>query len=349
MKKKLTLLCWTLWMATLSYAQAPFVKGESVMTYALPKTEFVIEVVSEKITEQPGQFYLYAQRYLGTTNVIKTPKSYYRFKHIRITTRTIPDPQRTYRILPKKKSPTNLIATNGLGILSGINTPPPPPLLLQKEAVAKTVDPTPTLPPPLPLVEEYMLAGSVAKMAEGAAKQIYRIRESRIDLLGGYVENIPKDGEAVKTLIAQMEIEEKKLTKLFVGSLTVETIQQTILFAPSQAAEDLPIFRFSEHSGVVAADDLSGRPIYLTLRYQPYRHIESERKKRKSKYQEVFTVIPIFAQMRLTYEGKKLYDEQVVLPQLGVLQPIPFGEIRKNSQIYVDTHTGKLKSIVETK
>lgn len=349
MKRYATTILSLILLVEISFGQTTFVKGASVITYSLPKTEFVIEVTSEKITEQPGLFYLYANRYLSTTDVITQPKTYYRFKDIKVIKRTVPDEKRTYSIIPQKKSPTNLLTTNGVGLLAGINIPPPtssPQLSPPQSKIITNAKEPQTL---LPLLEEYMMASSTTKMAEGAAKQIYRIRENRLDLLGGYTESIPKDGQAVKTLIEQMDIEEEKLTQLFVGTINKQNIKQTLLFTPTESAQNLPIFRYSEYMGVVEADDLSGDPIYLTLQYTPYRHVDDGQKKRKSKYQEVFTVIPIFATMTLTYQGKELYREDVVLPQLGITQPIPFREIKKNSQIYVDTETGKLKAIVNKK
>lgn len=43
----------------------------------------------------------------------------------------------------------------------------------------------------LSLHEAYMRAGSAAKMAESSAKQIYRIRENRIDAMADDVEYVP--------------------------------------------------------------------------------------------------------------------------------------------------------------
>ena len=46
--------------------------------------------------------------------------------------------------------------------------------------------------------EELLMAGSTAKQAEVAAKQIYRVRESRLNILTGEADNLPPDGEAMK-------------------------------------------------------------------------------------------------------------------------------------------------------
>ena len=57
--------------------------------------------------------------------------------------------------------------------------------------------------------EELLMAGSTAKQAEVAAKQIYRIRESRLNILTGEADNLPPDGEAMKLVIQQLEEQEK--------------------------------------------------------------------------------------------------------------------------------------------
>ena len=66
------------------------------------------------------------------------------------------------------------------------------------------------------------MAGSTARQAEVAAKQIYRIRESRLNILTGDADNLPPDGEAMKLVIQQLEEQEKALTNLFTGILTKE-------------------------------------------------------------------------------------------------------------------------------
>ena len=54
------------------------------------------------------------------------------------------------------------------------------------------------------------MAGSTAKQAEVAAKQIYRIRESRLNILTGEADNLPPDGEAMKLVIQQLEEARKR-------------------------------------------------------------------------------------------------------------------------------------------
>ena len=76
------------------------------------------------------------------------------------------------------------------------------------------------------------MAGSTAKQAEVAAKQIYRIRESRMNILTGDADNLPPDGEAMKLVIQQLEEQEKALTNLFTGIRTKEVSDYEVTIVP---------------------------------------------------------------------------------------------------------------------
>ena len=118
----------------------------------------------------------------------------------------------------------------------------------------------------MPLLEEQFMAGSTAKMAEGAAKMIYRIRETRLNILAGDVEHAPADGDAMRLVLDQLAEQEQRLVELFVGKSEVEHLTHTFIYTPTQSIEREVICRLSQHSGVVGKDDLSGEPIYLTLK-----------------------------------------------------------------------------------
>ena len=114
--------------------------------------------------------------------------------------------------------------------------------------------------------EELLMAGSTAKQAEVAAKQIYRIRESRLNILTGEADNLPPDGEAMKLVIQQLEEQEKALTNLFTGILTKETEHYEVSISPPRQLDKEVLFRFSKQLGIVDADDLGGTPVYMNLK-----------------------------------------------------------------------------------
>lgn len=63
------------------------------------------------------------------------------------------------------------------------------------------------------------MAGSTAKMAELVAKEIYNIRESKNALVRGQADNMPKDGEQLKIMLANLEEQEAAMTEMFSGTL----------------------------------------------------------------------------------------------------------------------------------
>lgn len=321
-------------------------EGESVLFYSLPKTEFVVNVTVELIIEKPGNFYQYSERFLATSDVITANKKYYRLKDISIEPRTVRDPERTYQITPNKKSLATHITVNDEGMLCGINVAPTKIVKESKKTITENQPYKTESQKLLPLSEEYMLAGSTAKMAEGAAKQIYRIRDNRVDLLAGDVDYMPKDGTSLRAVLAEMEAQEKQLTELFTGTTTIETATQTVIYAPTSAVNDKIIFRFSSLQGVVAADDLSGEPYYLNISYEPIKTEMPEKPKKLKKGEvEVFTVLPVSANVKFDDGDKVLFEDTLTLPQLGVLVPIPFDTMDKYSKAYVSPETGRLLSI----
>ena len=116
------------------------------------------------------------------------------------------------------------------------------------------------------LSEELLMAGSTAKQAEVAAKQIYRIRESRMNILTGDADNLPPDGEAMKLVIQQLEEQEKALTNLFTGIRAKEVSDYEVTIVPFDNLDKEVLFRFSPQLGIVDADDLGGAPVYMNLK-----------------------------------------------------------------------------------
>lgn len=76
------------------------------------------------------------------------------------------------------------------------------------------------------------MSASTVKMAEVAAKQLYRIRESRLNLVTGEVDELPADGESFKLIIQQLDEQEAALTALFMGTTQTETIVKHFDYIP---------------------------------------------------------------------------------------------------------------------
>lgn len=115
------------------------------------------------------------------------------------------------------------------------------------------------------LGEEALMATSMPKMAERAAKQIYQLREARTALITGDMNAMP-DGEAMKTMLRRIDQEEQKLVALFVGKKVSYTYHKDIVITPDEDMTYTVISRFSQREEVVDVDDMIGKPIYMTLK-----------------------------------------------------------------------------------
>ena len=109
------------------------------------------------------------------------------------------------------------------------------------------------------------MAGSVTRQAEVAARQIYKLRETRMDILSGEADNMPPDGEAMKIVLQQLTDQEQALTALFVGEKHRKTTFHETRIVPDDDLDREVLFRFSEKLGLLDPDDLGGTPIYLSL------------------------------------------------------------------------------------
>jgi hypothetical protein len=317
--------------------------GQSSLVYSLPKTKLVIEVEVEKTSQKPGVFYRYSERYLATTNVITAEKATCRLKSVSVKTVAVPDSARTFQIAPDKSSQLTHLSVNAQGILCGINVPVTPERnVMINKTIIRNNETTSNL---LPLGEEYMMAGSEAKLAEGAAKQIYRIRESRLGLLTSDVEKVPADGASMKSMLDGLDKMEKQLTELFTGSTTIEVSVQKIQLTPATALNNEVLFRLSALRGLVAADDLSGMPYYITVKPQVVAQNAADPKAKIEKA-GLYYVLPATTEISIGDGINTNFNGQFFVPQFGKIVPLPESLFKqKEIKVRIDEHTGRLLGI----
>lgn len=232
-----------------------------------------------------GELYQYSERYLGTSDVIKEDGTSYKLTDI--------DMRQNQDAV--KNNNGNI--GNGTGKGKNGNT-------RNISNISNISRKSPQLQ--APLNEETLTATNTAKKAEGVAKQIYRLREARVNIVSGEAEHTPADGRAMEVSLRELKEMEKQLTELFTGSTTTATQHINIRYELEDSLEpesEVVLMRFSKHAGPVDADDLSGEPVYLKIT-RTIGPKEDEGKKKK-KNEAVETEVK---EMRITveYDGKKL-------------------------------------------
>jgi hypothetical protein len=350
--KKLALLACMVVGLTTAMAQKSFEYSEGVpaLVYALPATELVFDLEIEKITEKPGIFYQYSQRYLATTKVVTDESTTHRVRSVRMTTRPVVDPSRRFTVAPGVVSG---LVLNRQGLLAGVNVVPAEKRVVRERMIRKEEPQAARQEGLLPLNQEYMMAGSTAKMAEGAAFQIYAIRESRLSLLSGELEHLPADGSSLKMMLGGLDRQERELTELFTGSVRKEIIRRQITIVPDSANYESVLFRLSAQRGLVANDDLGGEPYYLVIDADAIptpRPGNSRSSKKGDRLDEadiaLYTVLPAQASIEVSDGVNSLLKQNTDISQFGVLIPYEVSLFKsKDLQMEVDPATGRLQRI----
>jgi hypothetical protein len=321
--------------------------------YFLPKTVLSIEVNYNKMTQKAGPFAKYANKYLGLDeqSVILEDKTYYILDHISVESFGIPDKSESYLVEFKAKTTSPFVYLTEDGLICTINADYLPEQASKAGSTVEIASDVLLANPQSVYTEEYLRAGSVSKMAEVAAKQIYKIRESRNDLLTGEAENTPRDGEGMKIVLANLEAQEKVLTELFIGSSASEKQSSAFEIELQADIDKEVIFRFSKHLGIVDADDLSGSPVYINVK--DLNTVEKAPVDPKRKAKEPLSIVynvPDKASVEIFYGVKSIYKNTFLVSQFGVkeiLAPSLFDDKKAPVKVYFYPETGALKQIIQ--
>ena len=245
---------------------AHFIPGSTLegVSYFLPRTAFRIVVEAEKTVTTPGELNKYALRYLRADNVPTTQSTEWKITKVTMEPYGVPDRSKAYSVKVRSKTLAPLVSLTRDGILLSINRE-------AEETFLPAIPegkPAPTLPDPKKYMTQDMLAAnSTAKLAELCAQEIYDIKDSRNALVRGEADNTPKDGAQLKLMLDQLALQAETLESLFKGTTQTSTHVFTLNVTPESEGQHV-LFRFSRQLGFVDADDLSGRPIYLTIQGQ---------------------------------------------------------------------------------
>ena len=331
-----TLLAFLL-VSVIAMAQAP------VLNYYMPKTEVVVEVSYLKTELEPGMFYQYSERYLGVKDAIIEAMTMYEIESVRIFGRTVADKSRMHQVELTQKTLANMgLSLNDKGILEGVNCSAEHP---QKkngsklEPKHKADNLSVTLPP---LLEEQILSGSLQRMAESTAKQIYRIRENRFNLLFGETDHAQMDGGAMRLTLSELAKQEEQLTQLFVGKRKTELKRK--MFVIDTDEYEPVLFRFSQYEGIVDSDDVSGKPYEIKVKNVKVSASHGEDK--KVVCSPIYFISAGETTITITESDNLIAEKTLIMPQYGYETALPQELFLKSApKIEFNVHTGAIRSI----
>ncbi len=235
--------------------------------YSLPKTSFEITLLVKKTTSQRGgEFYPYAQRYLGAEKPLTENSVTYTLENISVTNRGIPDKTNSFMVEFRAKTSEPFVYLREDGVIVTVNSDPEP---VSIQVIEIPEGETVIVNPRRFLSQETLMAGSTARQAELVARQIFDLRRSRTDILTGEAENMPPDGNAYKMVMDEIDMQEKALTQLFTGTVNTEFFTKSYTIVPEEKNIDrMVITRFSENWDLLMPATSPGEPVFLSLKKQ---------------------------------------------------------------------------------
>lgn len=123
---------------------------------------------------------------------------------------------------------------------------------------------------PLPLNKVAATVQTTEEQAAATAEMIFSLRKHRLDLITGEAgENV--FGAGLKAALDEIARMEKECLDMFYGAKTTTEQTHTFNITLSPDKTEYLVCRFSDDAGVVAVDDLSGKPIVLKVETAPHK------------------------------------------------------------------------------
>lgn len=226
-----------------------------------------LRVDYKEITSERGSLYQYAHRYLNAKNVVTEDGTQFVLENVYIVSER-----------PEKEP-----------------------------QAAHDGQSTTTIATQMHLTEDAIVAASTMKMAECVAKQIYRLREARVNILSGEAEHMPADGRSMQLVLRTLDDEEQALTALFVGKTHVTEHTAYIVCDSLQEGKNIA-FRFSKIAGPVDKDDLSGEPVRVELTVDKQQQVVPTESKKKNA-EPTYIWVEKSRSYTIIYNHKTLYEK----------------------------------------
>lgn len=322
------------------------------VTYSLPKTSLIVNAEVTKSTCKAGPYYRYAEKYLGIKDPITEDKVFYTLGKVDVINKGVADADETYVVEFRAGTVAPYMYLTEDGLPCTINAEYAPPAKSELELAQEGKTGPVKVEDATVFSEELLMAGSTARQAEVAAKEIFRIRESRMNILTGDADNTPPDGQAMKLVIEELEKKEKSLMNLFAGVCTNETDYYDITIVPSADIERQVLFRFSDLLGILGTDDLGGAPVYMNLKATeraPEMDPKEAEKKAKSLKGVVYN-IPGKAEVEVIMNKKTLFRGEEPIVQFGSKEGLAtqmFEDKKAPVKVLFYPETGAIKQIIQ--
>ncbi len=328
--------------------------SEYAFIYTLPSNVFDITVAARKTVSEPGEFALYAKKYLGLDPILDKSVTW-TLEGAEIIPAAVADADERYQVQFKSgTTPFVMVTQEGFPVSindDGYETEAAPATSLR----AVAAEPTPLEVPAArqAVTEDMLRSQSSAKRAELAAARIYEIRQQRNDISSGQADGMPGDGQAMKIAIDNLDAQEAALTAMFTGTVKTSTEVRTYRVTPpldDQPTGHIVFARLSATGGLTDADDLSGQPIYVDFKDISTAELPVNEKGVEKTFPKggMAYRIPGSARVEVTFDGRTIAGGVFDIAQYGVvfgLEPNIFTDKKTPAYLHFYPMTGAIREL----
>ncbi len=356
---------------------------ENRLLYTLPKTVIVVEVELRTVRKHKGPFYKYAKKYLGgAKDVIMNDETFRQISGINITSYPEPDTNNIYAITYSEDFNIHNINLTKDGFLAGINLDNfveldentqetesfintdtkkqlsysdyslEPALETQYDTLYKEIL-VDSAYVKVPVIHKKLVNKSKETQAKELADQIFLLRDDKNALLKGENDgNIFPDGEALKTMLSELDKLESDYMNLFTGKTESSTRVYRFEYRPENTKinDEVELFRLSGKYGILPVGDLNGKAVTIKITGHNYVQPVNEYVKNKDMYitkqkNAIFYRSPDDAGIEILINFSSVARKKLKVAQFGTVNILPSGIFTGDTKVEFYPDYGSLKSI----
>lgn len=326
--------------AAATNAQTKAEDMQGYLTYTLPKTTIVLEVEAVQEKFYAGPYAKYAEKYLGI-KPRQNDEVAFQLTQIKMTPYVEADQSRRYSFNVKKGSvDASFLKLSSQGLISfsdanfGDESIWRFPTRTQGDFASKGVNSNLTSESTtlyrnekkesaynkVSVQQDMIVEKSPEKRAAETADMILKIRQQRFQIVTGDTD-ATYSGEAMGAAIAELTRLEQEYMTLFVGYSEFQTQKMRFDVVPEAARENQMYiaFRISDKSGLVPADDMTGRPVVMEIQTQAFEKVQAG----GQKGEVVHYRIPAVCTVKIKNGADLLLQSRVPVYQLGQESSLP--------------------------
>ena len=259
---------------------------QGAIIYSLPQTSIRVKVKVAMKTFTAGPYASYSEKYLGVA-AEKSSKKSCTIEEVEIAPLVEADPSLSVavNIGNSKNAGANFLnfCSQGLIVAPGYFNSEGAPLRFPSQFQTRFNEAVPHLGTQttqlyksvtnengevekVAVPQTQTVAKSVERKAEETANLIFKLREKKIDILVGETD-ANYSGAALGSAVENMNKLESEYTSLFTGKNSVVYQEASFEVVPKagNAKQTYVAFRISDTQGLLPAENMSGRPVYVEL------------------------------------------------------------------------------------